>query len=451
MENSQFDSKSTSSGQRTKLHVSNLPENCSRRQLTEFFNQYGQVLECSILWDSYAFIHYASLNEARNALKQASCTTFLGKRLTIQISTSRNRQTSDWYQQEAMKSMLNKSNDFLASLALVETKLHVTNLPDNCNQHELKSLFEQYGQVLECVIMWNHYAFVHFADFKEAQSAMKKLNGYEFHGRSLIIQFSTSHNRPLPKCQALNKSNASTNSSDIKASSKSTLDLTDTKDSSSKDWIKIIKAGALPVLNSLENREKMIPLQKSLLFTDNSNMQTLKSKQENISLDCVPTPPLPKPFQNVSARMSNTPGPISRSEPIAIQNDINIRSSFSLSENCKFEEDEFGMLCNLNLISMLKRCSVQSESAMFSHVSPAYSVDSGIELGQPSYDIDYLNSLCMYEENKILKSSSENSDMDAMPTSTNYILFPSLKEEHFSSKLEYDHAILQLLKKAYSN
>lgn len=453
MENLQSENISTSS-QRTKLHVSNLPENCSRRQLTEFFNRFGQVLECSILWDSYAFIHYATLNEARNALKQASCTTFLGKRLNIQISTSRNRQTSDWYQQEAMKSMLNKSNDILANLALVETKLHVTNLPDNCNQFELKALFEQYGQVLECVIMWNHYAFVHFADFKEAQTAMKKLNGHQFHGHSLIIQFSTSHNRPLPKCHALNKSNVSTNSTDSKTF-KLNSDLAEGKEAATKDWINIIKTGSLPVFNSSETRDsKMIPLDKSLLFLKNSTIHSKASPiSEVISLDAVPTPPLPKPFQQISTKLQESSDSNQRSEPIAIHNE-SISSTTIKTDLTDGEQDQFGLLCNLNLISMLNRCSNQSDYSTVSHISPAYSVDSGIEMNQPSFDIDYLNSLCMYEENRITKSfisTDENSALDTVFQSTNYILFPNVKEEQFSSKLEYDQTILQLLKKAYTN
>jgi RNA recognition motif-containing protein len=85
---------------------------------------------------------------------------------------------------------------------ITETKLYVTNLPDNCNHAELKSLFQQFGNVLECVVMWNHYAFIHYADLNEARIGLVNLHGYLFYGKNLIVQFSTSSNRPLPKCKA---------------------------------------------------------------------------------------------------------------------------------------------------------------------------------------------------------------------------------------------------------
>ena len=88
---------------RTKLYVSNFPQNCSRRTLTEFFSKYGQVLECAIMWDKYAFIHYGSMEEAQNALNDARNMYLMGQRLFIQLSTSRNRQNYDWYQHEAAK------------------------------------------------------------------------------------------------------------------------------------------------------------------------------------------------------------------------------------------------------------------------------------------------------------------------------------------------------------
>ena len=88
---------------RTKLHVSNFPEHCTRRNLTEYFSQFGQVLECAIMWDKYAFIHYGTMAEAQYALKKSNGSYFMGKRLTAHLSTSRNRQSSNWYQQVAAK------------------------------------------------------------------------------------------------------------------------------------------------------------------------------------------------------------------------------------------------------------------------------------------------------------------------------------------------------------
>ena len=75
----------------TKLYVSNFPLNCTRRHLTEFFSKFGQVQECAIMWDTYAFIHFGSMEEAKNAVRNAPGTPFMGQKLFVQLSTSRNR------------------------------------------------------------------------------------------------------------------------------------------------------------------------------------------------------------------------------------------------------------------------------------------------------------------------------------------------------------------------
>ncbi len=58
-----------------------------------------------------------------------------------------------------------------------KTKLYVTNFPEDMDQDEMKKLFSQHGDVLECTIMWNQYAFVHFSSIEQADKAMTALKG----------------------------------------------------------------------------------------------------------------------------------------------------------------------------------------------------------------------------------------------------------------------------------
>ncbi len=333
---------------RTKLYVSNFPENCTRRHLTEFFSKFGQVLECAIMWDTYAFIHYGSMEEAQTALKGAQRMNFMGKKLYIQLSTSRNRQSCNWYQQEAAK-LLQKdqhqnlnddsilSNDESSSNCsanFVETKLYVTNLPEQCEQRELKALFEKYGEVLECVIMWNHYAFVHFSNLAHAKYALKNLHGYLFNGKNIIVQLSTSSNRPLPKCLAFvqNKNNISSQNATINNSvSKMNNSLNKNCDkkpvngaceediygeqnapssiicyracdsnadqrnsyskentSSGKNWIQALSNGSVPIISPSHKSSDRFDINK--LFT---NISSSTKNIKNLSLNEIPTPKTP--------------------------------------------------------------------------------------------------------------------------------------------------------------
>ena len=157
----------------------------------------------------------------------------------------------------------------------VETKLYVTNLPDSCNQAELKSLFEAYGgNVLECVIMWNHYAFVHFSDLREAKVALKHLHGYMFNGKNLIVQLSSSSNRPLPKCLAFNTAKTSarkfsyaSNDDETKQQSPTILcyrasESTNASEqqSNSRDWIKLLKTGNVPFRSEDTTKNDLVSL-----------------------------------------------------------------------------------------------------------------------------------------------------------------------------------------------
>lgn len=65
----------------TKLYVTNFPSSATRQQLQQFFSRFGRVQECAskiydkyfvsrsirkfslVMWNSYAFVHYATMEE----------------------------------------------------------------------------------------------------------------------------------------------------------------------------------------------------------------------------------------------------------------------------------------------------------------------------------------------------------------------------------------------------
>lgn len=84
----------------------------------------------------------------------------------------------------------------------VRTKLYVTNFPEDMDQEEMKQLFNNYGHVLECTIMWNQYAFVHFGSYGEAEKALIGIKGVQYKGCKISVQWSTSAKYQQPKQQA---------------------------------------------------------------------------------------------------------------------------------------------------------------------------------------------------------------------------------------------------------
>ncbi|CAF0920999.1 unnamed protein product [Adineta steineri] len=275
----------------TKLYVTNFPSSATRQQLQQFFSRFGRVQECAIMWNSYAFVHYATMDEARRALDQSNGAMFLNRKLIVQLSTSRFRpqpkelntslnqlpeqlmimdtsssipyhhtnlnqqqqqstslipqytypellMTSAGFRQQSSSPISDNHNFFrptspitqdinnyysqysnispdqIPSLPLkinpikpnktIKTdmgnngelpKLYCTNLPDNCKANELQRLFSSFGHVVDCVILWDYYAFITYKTFVEAEHALIAVNGFTWKDRRLIVEWSRASGR----------------------------------------------------------------------------------------------------------------------------------------------------------------------------------------------------------------------------------------------------------------
>jgi RNA recognition motif-containing protein len=100
------------------------------------------------------------------------------------------------------KNLFLKINYFLNIYSFKDTgtngeipKLYCTNLPDNCKSNDLQRLFSQFGHVIDCVILWDYYAFVTFKTFLEAERALHTLHGYTWKDRRLIVEWSRASGR----------------------------------------------------------------------------------------------------------------------------------------------------------------------------------------------------------------------------------------------------------------
>ncbi len=73
-------------------------------------------------------------------------------------------------------------------------KIYVGNLPFKVDDHELKKIFSQFGEVTEAKVITDKYTqrskgfgFVTFANDEDAQSAVAEMNGKEIEGRALKV------------------------------------------------------------------------------------------------------------------------------------------------------------------------------------------------------------------------------------------------------------------------
>ncbi|RMB90540.1 hypothetical protein DUI87_33141 [Hirundo rustica rustica] len=77
-------------------------------------------------------------------------------------------------------------------------KLFIGNLPREATEQEIRSLFEQYGKVLECDIIKN-YGFVHIEDKTAAEDAIRNLHHHKLHGVCINVEASKNKSKASTK------------------------------------------------------------------------------------------------------------------------------------------------------------------------------------------------------------------------------------------------------------
>ncbi|MCH7730841.1 RNA-binding protein [Patescibacteria group bacterium] len=75
-------------------------------------------------------------------------------------------------------------------------KLYVGNLPYKITSDELNSLFTEFGDIVDAVVITDRasgrskgFGFVEFADEAAAQKAVDAMNGKEMEERKLVVNF----------------------------------------------------------------------------------------------------------------------------------------------------------------------------------------------------------------------------------------------------------------------
>jgi len=75
-------------------------------------------------------------------------------------------------------------------------KLYVGNLPYKLTSDELKSVFSEFGEIIDAVVITERdsgrskgFGFVEFSSIEEAKKAMEAMNQKELEDRKLVVNF----------------------------------------------------------------------------------------------------------------------------------------------------------------------------------------------------------------------------------------------------------------------
>ncbi|XP_044125570.1 RNA-binding protein 14-like [Bufo gargarizans] len=151
-----------------KIFVGNVDDRTTQEELSELFEKHGTVVSCAVM-KQYAFVHMRGADRAAKAIEELNGRELHGKKMVVELSKPRPQNT--W-------------------------KIFVGNVGPGYDAAELRTLFEEYGKVIECDVV-KDYAFVHMERESEAREAIDKLNGREIRGKRINVEMSNKAHRPM--------------------------------------------------------------------------------------------------------------------------------------------------------------------------------------------------------------------------------------------------------------
>nr|KAF6419285.1 RNA binding motif protein 28 [Rousettus aegyptiacus] len=187
------------------LFVGRLPPSARSEQLEELFSQVGPVKQCFVVTEKgsktcrgFGYVTFSMLEDVQRALKEI--TTFEGSKINVTVAKKKLRKTSK--EKENLESPKKDQKPKKAKAADKKARLIIRNLSFKCSEDDLKTIFAQYGAVLEVNIprkpdgKMRGFAFIQFKNLLEAGKALKSMNMKEIKG---------AENRPEPTPQKLGK------------------------------------------------------------------------------------------------------------------------------------------------------------------------------------------------------------------------------------------------------
>ncbi|ORY12560.1 hypothetical protein BCR33DRAFT_629022, partial [Rhizoclosmatium globosum] len=179
------------------VFVGNLSWNADEDMVAAHFAECGEVLAVRIITDQesgrkkgFGYVEFADAESAKNALKMHE-TELDGRAIRVDLSIQKER---------AEKKSFNNKNSFTPSAptsAPADT-LFVGNMSFNAHVDGLKELFGEYGNVTSVRIPTDRetgavkgFGYVSFSSVDEAKAALEALNGVDYEGRGLRLDYST--------------------------------------------------------------------------------------------------------------------------------------------------------------------------------------------------------------------------------------------------------------------
>ncbi|XP_036591782.1 RNA-binding protein 28-like [Trichosurus vulpecula] len=195
------------------LFVGCLPASASSPQLERLFSQVGPVKQCFVVTEKgsktcrgFGYVTFSMLEDAQRALKEV--TTFEGCKINVTVAKRKiknktkekeKKESSVTPQEQPEQEPKPKSKK--KKVADKKARLIIRNLSLKCLEDDLKTLFAQFGSVLEVNIprkpdgKVRGFTFVQFKNLLEAGKALKGTNMKEIKGRTVAVDWAVAKDK----------------------------------------------------------------------------------------------------------------------------------------------------------------------------------------------------------------------------------------------------------------
>uniref|UniRef100_A0A8C8Z1E7 RNA-binding protein 28 n=1 Tax=Prolemur simus TaxID=1328070 RepID=A0A8C8Z1E7_PROSS len=189
------------------LFVGRLPPSARSEQLEELFSQVGPVKQCFVVTEKgnkacrgFGYVTFSMPEDVQRALKEI--TTFEGRKINVTVAKKKLRnKTKEKGKNENSESPKKNLKTKKAKVADKKARLIIRNLSFKCSEVDLKTIFTQFGAVLEVNIprkpdgKMRGFAFVQFKNLLEAGKALKGMNMKEIKGRTVAVDWAVAKDK----------------------------------------------------------------------------------------------------------------------------------------------------------------------------------------------------------------------------------------------------------------
>uniref|UniRef100_A0A7N9D578 RNA-binding protein 28 n=1 Tax=Macaca fascicularis TaxID=9541 RepID=A0A7N9D578_MACFA len=189
------------------LFVGRLPPSARSEQLEELFSQVGPVKQCFVVTEKgskacrgFGYVTFSMLEDVQRALKEI--TTFEGCKINVTVAKKKLRnKTKEKGENENSECPKKEPKAKKAKVADKKARLIIRNLSFKCSEEDLKTVFAQFGAILEVNIprkpdgKMRGFAFVQFKNLLEAGKALRGMNMKEIKGRTVAVDWAVAKDK----------------------------------------------------------------------------------------------------------------------------------------------------------------------------------------------------------------------------------------------------------------